>query len=325
MLFTTLDQIRTLIPVSSGTDIARLAPHLESAEQDFIRPLLGPDLFLQLQNLASGITSAESDEDSLAQLLSLIRRSEIHLAYWQGYDVLNAYISDGGFRRIDSEKIKGLFKYQEDNLREYFKVSGFNGLDSALEFIEDHLSDFPAFLDSETWQGMKSSFFPGTGSFNKIYFIGNSRLTFLRMQAYFPLITDMHIKPILGEENLSLILSEMLRDLPETKVAAIIPFIRKPMAFLSVAMLMEESGADITERGLYFEGRTASVLSNIINRPAAEDRIASLVKRNKGLGEAYLNDLRRYLIDKAADWGGISTPPAGLHNRDNKDKRTFWA
>jgi len=43
----------------------------------------------------------------------------------------------------------------------------------------------------------------------------------------------------------------MVKDEPAAKVLAILPYIRKPIAYLSTAMLMEESGADLTEKAQY--------------------------------------------------------------------------
>ena len=327
MLINTTDEVRELLPVSTALEFSRLKPHLETTEQNFILPLLGTELFAVLDSFASGTTPAGpvSLPEILGTLLKQVRRAEIHLTYWMGYDILNAYISDGGFRRIETDKVKGLYKYQEDNLKDYFKVSGFNGLDTALEFIEANIESLPAFRSSQTWKNMKGSFIPDTRAFSSIYFIGNSRLVFLRLQPFFQVIEDLNIKIILGGENYSFIKAEMIKDEPDPKVVRILPFISKPMAFLSVAMLMEESGADLTDKGLFFEGRMQTMMSDTVKQPAELQRVASLIRRSRDLGESYLIRLKDYLRENAQEWNGIAPPKAGFHNRNNTGKRTFWA
>ncbi len=319
MFYNSTEEIREFLPVSTGIEFSRLKPHLQIVEQIYIRPLLGKELCSELDQLQSG----QSPSGELSQLLSLIRISEIHLAYWLGYDVLNSYISDGGFRRIETEKIKGLYKYQEDNLKEYFKTIGFNSLDNCLEFIDENIETLASFKQSETWKALNTSFIPDTRTFNSIYFINNSRLIFLRLLGFFTIIEDMHLKLILGD-HLIYIKTELIKDEPDGKVIDIIPYIRKPLAFLSVSMLMEESGADLSDKGLYFEGKTSTFSNDATRQPADKQRITEVIKRTKALGESYLVQLKEYLIANATSWNDYSAPKSGLHNRDNTSKKTFW-
>lgn len=319
MFFNSTEEIREFLPVSTGIEFSRLKPHLQIVEQTYIRPLLGRELSSELDQLQADQTPSGEH----TQLLSLIRSAEIHLVYWVGYDVLNSYISDGGFRRIETDKIKGLYKYQEDNLKEYFKTTGFNSLDNCLEFIEENIETLASFKQSETWKALKSSFIPDTRTFNSIYFINNSRLIFLRLLGFFNIIEDMHLKPILSD-HLGHIRSELLKDVPESKVIGIIPYIRKPLAFLAVSMLMGESGADLSDKGLYFEGKTSTFSNDATRQPADKERITELTRRTKALGESYLVQLKEYLIANATAWNNYSAPKSGLHNRDNTAKKTFW-
>jgi hypothetical protein len=50
-----------------------------------------------------------------------------------------------------------------------------------------------------------------------------------------------------------------------------------------------------------------------------------MIQRNKNLGDSYLNVLRNYLLENAADWNDYTQPRSGIVNRDNKGKKTFWA
>ncbi|HAQ20102.1 MAG TPA: hypothetical protein DCR40_12860 [Prolixibacteraceae bacterium] len=334
MLFTSIDEIKQFLAVGAGTDFNRLKPHIQNAETAYLRPLLGAGLFKELLDFYDNPEADPPVENKilLPELLSLAQRSLIHLTYWSGFQVLNATISDGGFKRTENEKVKSLFKYQEVELKEYFKTTGFNGLDEILFYLEMEIKksegenlNFKSFIDSDAWTILKSSFIPDTSTFNSIVFINHSRLTFLRLKSPMQLVEDLDIKPVLGEAIFNEIKLEMVKKTPSAKVTAILPYIQKAIAYLATALLMEESGADLTEKGLYFESTDAynNLMTN--KQPAESDRINFLAKRNKGIGQNYLERLKSYFIANATDWPTYSGQTSNALRRNNTDKKSFWA
>jgi hypothetical protein len=334
MLFKTIDEIKLFLAVGAGTDFNRLKPHIQNAETAYLRPMLGAGLFKELQDFYDNPPTnlLEGGNILLKELLSLVQRTLIHLTYWSGFQVLNATISDGGFKRTENEKVKSLFKYQEVELKEYFKTTGFNGLDEILFYLETEIKksdgetvNFKSFVDSDAWTIQKSSFIPDTSTFNSIFFINQSRLTFLRLKSPLQLVEDLNIKPLLGETIFDEIKMEMVKPKPSAKVLAILPVIQKAMAYLATALLMEESGADLTEKGLYFES-TEPYNDLMTNKyPTENDRINFLAKRNKGIGMNYLEQLKSFLNANATDWPAYSGQTGNALRRNNTDKKSFWA
>jgi hypothetical protein len=334
MLFKTIDEIKQFLAVGAGTDFNRLKPHIQNAETAYLRPLIGSGLFKELQDFYDSppATPLVGQNILFGELLKLVQRTLIHLTYWSGFQVLNATISDGGFKRTENEKVKSLFKYQEVELKEYFKTTGFNGLDEILFYLEIEIKksegetvNFKSFADSDAWTILKSSFIPDTSTFNAIVFINHSRLTFLRLKSPMQLVEDLDIKPVLGESIFNEIKLEMVQKAPSEKVLAILPSIQKATAYLATALLMEESGADLTEKGLYFESTEPynDLMTN--KQPSESDRINFLAKRNKGIGQNYLERLKSYLIANATDWPDYSGQTGNALRRNNTDKKSFWA
>ncbi len=333
MLFKNIEEIKQFLAVGAGTDFNRLKPHIQNAETAFLLPLLGPVLYSELQSFYDtppDPTAANSTQFST--LLSIVQRSLIHLTYWSGFQVLNATISDGGFKRTENEKVKSLFKYQEVELKEYFKTTGFNGLDEILFYLEMEIKksegeivNFKSFVDSGAWTILKSSFIPDTNTFNGIVFINHSRLTFLRLKSSMQLVEDLDIKPLLGETIFDEIKLEMVKKTSSAKVSAILPYIQKAIAYLATALLMEESGADLTDKGLYFESTSSG--NNLVQnkQPSESDRINFLAKRNKAIGQNYLERLKSFLIANPADWPSYSGQTGNALRRNNNDKKSFWA
>ena len=117
----------------------------------------------------------------------------------------------------------------------------------------------------------------------------------------------------------------MVKTTPSAKVTAILPYIQKAIAYLATALLMEESGADLTEKGLYFESTEPynDLMTN--KHPAENDRINFLAKRNKGIGMNYLEQLKSFLNANTTDWPGYSGQTGNALRRNNTDKKSFWA
>lgn len=326
MLFNTINEIQEYIAIGVGTDFNKLKPHIANAETAYMRPLLGSDLFDELQEFYDDMPSDNLSEvqEATKELIGKVQKSLIHLAYWMGFQVLNSTISDSGFKRTESEKQKSLFHYQEDELKDYFKNAGFNAMDEVLEYIETNITHFNEFKLSTNWTVLKSAFIPTTKVFESIIYINNSRLTFLRLKSYSTLVEDMEIRPILGTAIFDEVKTEMVKDAPAPKVLALLNYIRKPIAYLSTAMLMEESGADLTEKGLYFESTSATTVSGKNKQPADADRIAMLAAKNRNRGNNYLDQLKSYLASNASEWPTYSGQTGSVLRRDNTGKKTFW-
>jgi hypothetical protein len=335
MLLKNITEIREVLKIGSSVDFDVLKPVIETVELNYIRKVLGAEIYDVLQayyDAGAPPINIEKPEGvllrnpQLNKLLKLAQSCEVHLAYWFGFDLLNVQILNDGFKRTETEKVKGLFKYQEDNLKDFFKHAGFNGLDTMLEYMDGPDKEmFPEFHQSTAALALKEMFIPRTDIFDQYYSLGNSRLIFNRLKPHMKTIEDLRIKIVLGELNYAFIKAEMVKAEPDARVTAILPHIARPIVFLSTALLMEETASDLSDKGLVFESITSNSTDHSNRGPAGEPRIAAMIKRNQNLGESYMVLLRNYLLDNASEWNNYTQPRRGLPNRDNTGKKTFWA
>jgi hypothetical protein len=327
MLFANITEIKTFLPIGAGNDFNRLKPHIANAENKYLKPLLGNNLFDEMQEFYDTQYPLQPTEVQIATktLLEKIQHALIHLAYFGGFDFLNTAVSDAGFQRTESENLKGLYKYQEDNLKKYFSDAGFNGLDDVLVFIEENISCFTEFKASENWTVLKDNFLPTVKTVENIPFnIHSSRLIFLSLKPHLAYIEDTSIKQTLGETIYGEIKAEMIKDSPAAKVISILPYIRKPLIYLASALLMEESGAELGEKGLFFEKTKSIYRGNNIKEPSTPQTIALMVSRNRAIGLSYLDALKSYLVENNSLWPDYNGQTGPLFSRDNTDKKTFW-
>jgi hypothetical protein len=351
---TFLEEVKGILPVSTATDRQRLWPFIEAAERKYILPVLGRTLYDELQkfhthptiwpaeplttdndqgtvDMSGGTTDqtviedsdgSGSDKDKLTGLLKLVQVSEINLAYYLGFDLLNISMSDMGFTRTESQYQKGLYKYQEEKAQNYFRTIGLDGIDDILTYLEDNLEYFENWEDTEAYTLRQESIIPDTKVFNKICDISNSRLIFLRLQPFIQQVMDSEIMSVLGTTVYAALISELAKDEPGETYLQLKTQIRKPLAFLSVALLIKTTGT-LTDKGFYFEQRNSLF-------PDSETRVAERNHNSNGAynyykraGDQYLNVLRNWLTINT--FPGYTIPTGNVYSRDNEGKKTFFA
>lgn len=338
MIIRNIQDAKTVNQTSAATSYEKLSQHFAAAEQKYILPVLGAEMYQKVNqyidnegfiflngDFPKDFKSKEPDVAAeknhyYASLIWQLRNAVFHLAYYMGFNMLNAYVSDGGFKRTETDRIKSLFKYQEYSLRRYFRDTGFSAIDLSLEILQENIHIFPEFFDMDN--ELRSQIIPSAKVFDQHYNINNSRLTFLSLKPHMRAVETFDVLPIMGKQNMETVITE-LQTQPSPKVLAILPYIINPIAYLSTALLMEESGASIGEHGLYFI--EAPGTDELV--PANENRIKELVARNKKIGSKYLSQLSSYLRENDRDWV-VTFSPRGrdyAHDTDNSGRRAFWA
>jgi hypothetical protein len=341
MLLENIEQVGKVINVSASVGYDHLFPHLFSAEQKYIHYLLGEAMYNKLLEFSNNPDSnilerADMNPDfsddfyikvpdaemAFARVLFLAQRSLAHLAYYEGFPLLSIFVSDAGFHRSEAETMKPLFKYQEDAIRLYYHNNGMNGLDMMLKVLEVNIEHFPEFVEQNKL--LHTVIFPSTSDFNAIISIRDSRIIFMRLQQSINTVCELNIAAILGTTNYATFMEGMLADEKPAKVTAILPHIQRVAAYLATTMLMEETGAELTERGLYFEGVKGGLSMNDVKMPSADNRIIALIRRNKEISEQYIARLQKHMAENTADWGSYTNPRTYIHSRDNAGKKTYW-
>ncbi len=322
MLVQSINHIRTVIPVNAMAEFETFEPYLNKVEAQVFNPLLGQDLYTELNAVAD-----DSGNDDQKELLKLIRFSLINLSMFRGFDMLNVTFDDSGFERVSSDK--ALYRYQEENLKNGFKNEGFDGIDTVLEFLQTNLEKFTAFKKSAFYTDLKESFFPTTPDFNKVFGIGNSRLVFLQIAQYFDHVLTFEIKPLLGSVLFDKVITEMQKDTDQdADLMTLIPYIRKPLAFLSVAIGYEELGIQITEKGLFFENLASGNSNPLEITQISENKRFSMTASARQNGTRYKEILLDFLksnADKYPDFTQTDLDNTNPFRRDNTGKKTFFA
>lgn len=321
------NEIRQFIQLSASTSFEKLKTPLSNAFRLFIIPMLGDGMIDVLIDIYHSSRDGEAyNEKRDLQLLQLCQRANANLAMWYDFDEINARITDAGFQRQESDTLKPVYKYQENNLRQNFKNKGFNALDEVLAFLEKNIDAYPEFAFADAHLYGIDAIVRTTDEVNRVYFINNSRIIFLRLQTHFKFVEENVLRPALSEKLYEQLL-EWLRKLPDDETERLkIEELRikagKVVIMQAVKRLMAETGS-LTDRGLYFTSIQANKNSDDTEQPVSDERLSLQVSQAESDAQAYMTQLMKYVRRAFPEL--YAGNPQRVYDRDNDNKLTFWA
>jgi hypothetical protein len=319
-------EIKKYISVNVTTNFNTIKPYIETAEAEYIKKLVGDDQYDELVEYYVHHVAAEERMDNL---LTLVQKALINLAYFRGFPILIVKIGDGGVYRNETEKQKGPYKYQELGLREMFKTDGFNGLDAVLEYLETNIEIFPLFKASDNYTVFKGSFINTTSEFEEQYKIGNSRIVFLKLKKFIKQAEDFNIIPAIGRAYFDELKEEIAENNISEENIPVIEFIRAAVANHAIARGVTQIGISITDNGIFYQTATGGQFDYKNENLLKPDEVNALFKNARDTGDSYLALLKDFLHENIADYATYAASSAydstnASHIRDNSNKKTFW-
>ncbi|HRZ98346.1 MAG TPA: hypothetical protein P5084_12390 [Paludibacter sp.] len=306
-------EIRPYVSVARSTQFSNLEASLLSVFENFIRPLLGETMTAKL----IAYYSADDPTDKQKRLIEIAQRANALLAFWYDYSEMQLLIDESGSHRQESDTQKTPYKYQEQQLRDGWKMKGFNALDSLLEYLELNVSDFSEFAASANYTLLKKEIVRSTKEAHECYWINNSRIIFLRLKPHFRIVTDTIIAPRLGDIYTDMITS-LTGTTPDAKYTKLREKLIPVVVFYAVSRLLRESGS-LTERGLFFEMLKAG--DDVHNtQPVGMEQIAPQAAMAEGDAISYWTIAEKYLTKEL---GYSSTTGTRLPKFNNTDKKYF--
>lgn len=316
------DELNKFIPVSAALSFERVESSLNDAFRLFILPLFGEQLSAEIESYYSNTDATEIQR----KLLEECQRAVANLAFWYNYTELNVRITDQGMQRQESADgtFKGTYKYQEDQLRNSFRNKGFNSIDRMIEFLDTHADEFSGYEQSPAYVQRKQAIVRSTAEVDKICFINKSHLIFLRLKPLFQVVEETQLQPVLGSElyrALTQALADGTKTIGETTTEELRIRCAQYVIFKAIAELARATGS-LTDRGLYFANLTAGD-GNLQMSPADRETAAALAINYERQADGYLTLLQTFIEnDLPAYYKGRQIDAL---DRDNTDKRTFWA
>lgn len=316
------DDLNKVIPVSSALSFEKIESSLQTADDLFLTPLLGSSLM----DRAHEIMNTNPVEAKLEMLVTLLRRAEVNLALWYNFDELQLRFTDQGWQRQTTENFSGPYKYQEDRLRNGFKNKGMNAVDQALDYLEQHICDFPEYKKSPSYVSLSSHFVRSTKDVNKVFFINDSRLIFLRLLPILKEVETVSLPSVLGQHLYDHVVemfgsSEPVSAIGDTTLEELRLRCVRFVVAKSVAQLVRQTGS-LTDRGLFFENVEKAGESGDTMTAAGQQRAAALAVQAEASALQYMTQLQNFLALHVQSWFGGRD--SDVFKRDNEHRSSVW-
>lgn len=309
-------EFQRVIKSSAAVDYHSFEPILREAFDLFIRPLLGKKM---TECLVDEYKKDTPEKNS--RLIYLAQRANANLAVWYNFYELTVILSGSGIQKAETGDYKGLYKYQERQLRENYKTKGFNALDDLLLYLEN--SSFPEYKTSPAWLSRRTAIIPGADTVQQYLPIKRSRLIFLRLEPHISFIEKTRLPGLIGEKMLSSLKDRMEKQEVEgTTFQSLLNCIQPVVILYAAARLVRQAGM-LTDKGLYFSSVLAGMSGNDeTNIIATKEEAESTAKQFETDAETYLSLADRYIQEHFPEY--FKGKASDAFNVDNTNRKIFW-
>lgn len=272
--------LRKYVKMSFTTSAVNSMPDLESAERDYLLPIVGTDVY---QDLLQQV----ADNNILwPALLTLCRAAIAPLAVWADLPFMQASIEDGGIKTTFSDHKQAAHQWEYKEIEQALINKGSKILDQLIEHLLIHGAGY-GWVNADT----TASFFRTGSDFSKYAPIHQANLTFQQLKPLIAEVEDHFIRAAIGNDFF-----EELRDkqafTQQEKYAYTL--IKKATAQYTIVRAAERLPVKITPYGLLATIENASRETRPAT-PAAGDQMALLLQSAQREGDSYHVQLKNFL------------------------------
>lgn len=311
-------EFQRVIKSSAAVDYTSFEPILREAFNLFIRPVIGEKMSKRLVDEYKNDTGEENN-----RLIYLAQRANANLAVWYNFYELTVILSGSGIQKAETGDYKGLYKYQERQLRENYKTKGFNALDDLLLYLENS-ADYPEFKESPAWLFRGTAIVPGADIVEQFLPIERSRLIFLRLQPHISFIEKTQLPSFVGQK----LLDDLKKKMAESQIEGslyqgLLNCIQPVVILYAAARLVRQAGM-ITDKGLYFScvlaGGSGNDETSMIATKEESEKAAKLFEAD---AESYLALADRFIQEQFPEH--FKGKKCDALNVNNDNRKIFWA
>lgn len=315
-LFKTTDELKNYINVDVNMPFSKIKSAIESAEQDFIKPILGTEQYAALH--AWYILATPPANPELEALLPYAQKALANYAGFLAVEELGVSVGALGIQQQSSANSQPAPAWKVKDLKLKYLTAGDKAADLMLEFLElaavippsmteaDRL--YKEWYDSEANTSISGCIVYKTSIANKHIDIGDSRRLFLRLKKRIKEIEATAIKQIICGDQYNELVAQLkapdtLTDENKALINMLEPIIAKRALYATLPILP----VIVTADGLFMQTSNDSVIQKSQAGPAEKAALMAQLKDAEHIG--YLADearLHKFITDNIADYPLIS-------------------
>lgn len=286
-LIKNIDTLKQFVKVNFTNQTSQM-PDIQGCENRYIIPLIGSEIYADMQALADANNVADP-------LLKLLRAAIAPLTYYKDLPVIHLQIGDKGINTFVSENVKSAARWEFNSLRDYFAEEGSTALEVLIQYLYDNKADLEWAIPDE----YKNVFLTGK-EFSAYFPLYQPYRTFEFLRTCCRTAEEEFIRPNLGDD-----VFEDLRDnyatTEDSRIKNIIKLLKKATAFQTVKLACDllpvkygGSGFTVVLSGYGSESANPS------DNSATPEQIILLRKQCETNAESYMQQLRTYMNANAS-------------------------
>lgn len=177
-------------------------PFINEAEQFYIIPAIGDELYTELDGLVNAATPNLNTKQ--ARLVSYLKISIAAYADYCGWFRILLGTGDGGKTIIAPKDMQAPGKWTTVGGRKDAFNRGDKSLEMALAYLENNAADFPTWKDSPFYTIIQKQFIASATELTEFFpHAAHSRRMFLQLKDYLKKAQEKHLKTVIGSEQLT--------------------------------------------------------------------------------------------------------------------------
>lgn len=292
-LLTTIEELKAVLdipPSSTGKMIS-----VETTEYDYILPVLGEDLYTELDEAkaAANLTAQQT------KLLGYIHAAVAPLAMTKALASKLVTIDLNGLYVIETQEVRTPYKWEYNKAHDELMNKGYAALEALLVFLKIHTDDYPSWSNSPYNDNNNFALIRGGDDLRNIMSLEQRHRCYLALKPILELEVRDYLVAALGEEfyldyNTKLLAGTLTAEektiLPKLRVVAM----RVAMRYAAITMYLKFSTRGFTIIEEQEHGITEGELQ------AKETQITRFIKNMEQESDKEISNVLTYMNSKAS-------------------------
>lgn len=269
--------IKKHIKVNANLTYENMQSDLAAAERKLLKPILGA---AQLDALST------TTEDLIIQTaINLAEEAICNYGYYLSLPVGTVNISDAGIMVPSFSDASPISDKQYKELQRHFKSMGHEAFDELLDHMEANADLFTAWTESDNYSEYKDLLVHNTKTFDKFFYIFNSRQTFIALRPTQLIVEDQFIDTPIG----STLLSALKSDQENENRIAVKELLQKSIVAFTIMKTVDNGMFVFDAQGIHMKFDALPYEKSITNVNLKINDFLSRTKKNKKIeGDNYL-------------------------------------
>jgi hypothetical protein len=284
--------------LNANASIASFESYLSDAEEKYILPLIGQEMYDALVEWYDVETPAENEP--LEKLHNQVLRALVYYALLESAPTMMLDFGDGGIMEGAPDGQSSARQWTVKAAVDYFSLNADTFAESVLQFLEKNKTDYPTWNNSESRKAARTLFLPNGKAWKEAGAdLDQPHRFFLRCYNSVKRTQEINILDIIGQDLMDELIEQLkdgtVSELNQKLIDKILPVV----AYYALADAIPTVAFSISSSGIRLLNQNDGLDSKLA---VSDDLIAAQTQRNINLGKRYESILCNFLNDNATDY-----------------------